>query len=879
METGTLYHPTTHPFFGLCSKRSIVALIQGLYAVVKNFRYDEELFRVRHPMTTPGTVTQSPLAASGKWIGKWSGHLNGVATRVAADNNGNVYSLGTGHARTTLTANSGKYGDTRLDSQWLMVSFAPSKDKRTGLEYLVIQDGKGYARVWNPNETDTGERIAINQPIELPNGKSLYPCVATVPKFFTISNHNNTSYSNSNARFAGADTGGASTTANYIEWAIDTTAASGDTSAWTLSAGVDLSGCPKLAVYIEGDYPGLMEQLQLDITDSVAGSNTIWNRAAANTVYKPYDVITIDNDNKKRIYIFSIEHLTAAQRDVVTGVLWTFKGTPPGVNKDIKCYGVFGCGKIQGGSTYTISLLNQGSRAESSGLRYDPDDIVGEYFRNIGCSASLQERLPITSLMTYQYNITFQNTTTAQQTVGVDAAVIYRSDPGEDTYQRSYVATKVLSTYSAGWTFSNDDLGASQSARSLFTYSDNADVGSKDLSIVEPDADCLTIPKGIWMESTSERLFVASYETAGGYGTPSYSALWASDVSNFSRFYRYHRSEEQGTRNEFSGETLICIKIMPTSVYGVSTCLALTNAGLYRFSPTSATAINRMERISPYGTWAPYSVAVGPEAVYWVDQYKIAREYSGGGVRDISSLAIQDKLDGVGGLSWSVGGQSNGKLFFGGFWREKYYLSCDQDGSNSWTANVETPLIYDTRRNAWMEDVLGHAGTSTRFWDPFQDFLFVYSLDGLVYRYEDPDSGQATDGYQYETGGVPVAGTGYTATLKTGAIFLGLENDVNNGIVMKFNDIMCDDYLGAGDHTAAFTYDYFPGRSTPTHSANINQNATVVWATPATVPSEVTEGRGMAVACQVVLSIGCAGVRIYGWRGRFERQPYRPSAE
>ena len=875
METTTLFHPVEKPFRGLCSKRSIVALNQGLYNVVKNFRYDEELFRVRFPMTTPGTVTQSPLASSGKWIGKWSGHLNGVATRVAADNNGNVYSLGTGHARTTLTASSGKYGDTRLDAQWLMVSFAPVKDKRTGIEYLVIQDGKGYARVWNPNETDSGERIAINQPISLPNGKALYPCVATMPKFFTVSNHSNTSYSNSNARFSAADTAGSSTTANYIEWAIDTTAASGDTSAWTLG-NIDLSGCPKLAVYIDGDYPGIMEQLQLDLTDSGAGSNTIWNRASTATVYKPYDVVTLDGDNKKRIYIFSIEHLTSAQRDAVTGLLWTFKGTPPGVNKDIKCYGVWGCGKIQGGATYTISLLNQGSRAESPGLRYDAPDIVGEYLRNIGCSASLQERLPVTALMTYQYNVTFQNTTTAEQTAGVDAAVIYRSDPGEDTYQRSYVATKVLSTYSGSWSFSADDLSAAQSARSLFTYTDNADVGAKDLSIVEPDSDCVTIPKGIWMESTSERLFVASFETAGGYGTPSYSALWASDVSNFSRFYRYHRSEEQGTRNEFSGEILICMKTMPSSVYGVATMLVLTNAGLYRLSPTSATSINRMERIAPYGTWAPYSVAVGPEAVYWVDQYKIVREYSGNGVRDISSLSIQDKLDGVGGLSWSVGGQSNGKLFFGGFWREKYYLSCDQDGSNSWTANVETPLIYDTRRDAWMEDVLGHAGTSTRFWDAFQDFLFVYSLDGLVYRYEDSDSAQATDGYQYETGGVPVAGTGYTAVLKTGAIFPGMQGDGNNGLVIKWSDILCDDYTSG---EATFTYDYFPSRGTPSHTADIDQSFSTVWGTPADPPSEATEGRGVAAACQLSLNAGCAGARVYGWRIRFDRQAYRPSAE
>lgn len=883
-----VFHPQTAQYRGLWSKPAIVTLQPGMFNTVKNWRIDDGVLRVRFPMTRSGTDAGA-TAVTGNFAGAWTGFINGVRKMVCVnvvDGSISEFSGIADGVRTALSAGSGKYGSTHLDTSFQTISFAVGKDTRSGKEYLVIQDGKSYARVWDPSETDTGEKIAINQPITLTTTTPAANSVLSMPKFVDVQDHTAVSYTNSHGtRFTAAD--GGTDPNNYISFAITTAATVNDTSQWTFSS-IDFSACKDLYIYCKlgtapNAYRSFVNQVKLELVDSGAGNTTLWDPSTASTsttLERPL-VIPIGTDGVSFLLKFPLGHVPTTSRDTVTGLLWTFKGTAPSVNQTLLFYCIMGSGLVMGQCAHALSLFNQGSRGESAGIWFDAQNTVGEFFRNLGGASTLTTTLPNDPRLFYRYNLNYINPTTAQMQAGVDAVNVYRADPNidGDYSRRGWVKTRAIAAYSGGsWAFSADEAGVSGTTNGLQTVYDNEE--AVDYNVLAPDLDCLSIPKGIWMHSTPERLFVCAYESTASYQAPAFSRLWASDVFNFSRFYRYHKTEDSGTSVALQGEIAICLKTMPTSVYGVSTMLMWTNEGVYRFSPTSSSAINALERIGPYGTWCPYSVAASKDALFWVDQSRVVRRYGYNGIEDLSSQSVQDKLDVAGGSTWALAGLSNSQLFFGGFWNERYYLSFDRDGTYSWANNNEQPMVYDTREwyggeIGWLEDELGSSSYSTRFWLPAQTNLYTLSKDGFLYKYEDPagvvGSGIVTDGYQYATGGVAVAGAGYTATLKSGALF-ALDG---RGFVIRHSDAMCDD---VASNVATYTYTYLPSGSAPTQTAVLDGSGSVTYACTTTPPSDVAEGRGIAASHQIVVASGAAGMRLYGLRFRFDESEYRPNA-
>lgn len=857
------------PYMGLWSKPALAALGLGMMSISKNFRFDGLVPKVRYPMTRSGTDAGATAAGSA-WVGEWEGFLNGTMYCVVALANGTIYSMTpwASGLRTLISATSGKYGDTRLDTLFKMVWMAPAKDSRTGIEYLVIGDGKSYCRVWNPNEADAGEKIAVNEPITPPSANPAQGIVPTFPKKFTLSDAANTSFVNSDADVVATEAGGS--TASYIILTILSTVDSGDNSIMTMGSAIDLSGCPQLIVYIESTYTTFEQNVKFALIDST-GNTTIWDPSATATILKRPLKIAIGSTGKRHLLVFDINAVPAANRDAVTGVVATFVGTAPASTQVVNILGVMGSGVIQGQALPAITLMNSGSRAESPALRFQSKDITPEYMKNLGCRQDENTILPVHPGILYQYNIPYQNPTQAQLDKGVDTLVVYRSDAGEDISKRGYVASVSIAAWTASWALTNGGT-----VGGISVYSDNTDINSKDNTILAPDANTLTIPKGIWGYGTNERLFVLAWETTGGYNSPSFSRMWASSVFSMFRFRRTHRSEQDGTSRAFQGETAIAMRLM--SSFGPPVMGLWTNSNFYTFSPTSATLINFLEWKAPNGTWCPYSVAAGPRQVWWVDQDRKVQEYSQGGIRELSSQTIQDKLDLVGGTTWQAAGQGNGVLFFGKAFNERYYLSCDQSGTISWTTGAESPLIFETRLNrlgqeyGWVEDELGAATYSTRFWISAQGSLYTLSKDGFSYRYEDPSSGQKTDGYQYATGGAPVAGTAYSATLQTGADNFGFAS----GLAIVRSKIWCDDVTGGA---AALTYTYYPGGSAPTQSIPIDGSGTMVWATASSPPSSVSDGSGTHAAIKIVFSaaLGVAGMNFYGWKAEIEPRDYRPA--
>jgi hypothetical protein len=358
------------------------------------------------------------------------------------------------------------------------------------------------------------------------------------------------------------------------------------------------------------------------------------------------------------------------------------------------------------------------------------------------------------------------------------------------------------------------------------------------------------------------RLFSIAYDgNSAATPTTTPTTMFASDFGHFSRFRYYHESEDQGTSVSLSGECGQELKAMPTSLRGVPSCYMWTDKNLYRFTPTSATQINQVERVAPFGTLTRFSIATSADSMFWLDQTGVVRKYGPGGWEDLSSFSIADKIPSV--ASSPVYTRYEGwYIAFGAYFNEKYYLSRDASGSTNHLTNTEEPLVYDTRLNVWVEDDLGGTSESARFLTPWRGKLYCASKSKYVMEYERENA--LLDGYQVQAA---TGGTAYDLTLETG--YLQLSED--EGFVAERNDVMCDD-VASGTCTATATY--LPDGSAPTMTIDIDDSSSVLWSASTKPTAVAGKGHGISAKFKVVFSssAGTAGMRLYKWRAMVSRR-------
>ncbi len=849
-DTWTILHPQQAPFRSLRSAVPDVALGQGEFSQAVNVRVGAgNVPQFRYPAVIEGSGGTTTF--SGTPVGAWTGILNGaktsfLITQVSSNPCTALQVSIPTNTYTSRTQSSGQYGDTRFTSSPQIFSFAVVKDARKDREYLVIQDGTNSPRVFD----SVANTMAVNQAISAPTKNPSYPVIATFPKFFTCKDASTTTYTNSTAaRHALADSG-ASSTDNQLAWTIDSTVLSGDTAQVVFGTAIDLSACDQLLFFIETTYLEVFDRMKVELKEG-ATYTTIWDCDDTTSKYQK-STYSIDTQLKRQFVSFSIAHVPTGDRDAADGIRFTFGSTvsAPSVDRTVAIYMIAGSGKVRFPALHAISYMNDASRGESPGLWFTLQDYKGELVKNLGAKNSLDVRLPLDAQFFYQYNITFQNTSTTERDRGVDYLNIYRTDIGENTALRSYVTRQQIASYSApNWSFS------SGSALSLRTYSDNNSVETKDPTVLAPDELTQTIPIGTWMSTATDRLFVC-----GLGGSNRNNALWASEYRNPFRFRRSHDTETDGTRIDFAGELVTASLARPTSGLGLDDLVVWTDQYLYTIDATSASAINRPTRIAPYGTLTPYTVASSDQGIYWLDQEKHVRYWAGGEVEDLSALTIQNKLDTVS-TSWPllVYPETN-RCAFGGFWNRRYYLSVDQSGSTSWT-NREEPLVFDTRNGGWVEDDIGGSTVSTRFWLPVNNKLYVVSKGGNIPAYESTQG--TTDGHIAETNS---AGSSYTATLETGMMLTAMPWE-GEGIVVREQDFLLED-VSSG--SIALTNTYTPSGATATSTASVDGTTTYAWVT-STTPTTADNGEGVGVKLKAVFSGTIAGKFLHAWRALVDR--------
>jgi len=411
------------------------------------------------------------------------------------------------------------------------------------------------------------------------------------------------------------------------------------------------------------------------------------------------------------------------------------------------------------------------------------------------------------------------------------------------------------------WNFANGTTSGQ-----LLTLTDNTAVGSKNTAVPAPDYNTLTIPKSAALLYETGRLFSISYAFGTPSATQSPSTLWASDLGHFSRFRYFPESEDQGTTSQFTAELGMELRSMPTSLRGVPSCYLWTDNNLYRFTPTTATQISALERVAPFGTRTKFSVATSKDAVYWLDQDRIVRRMSSGGIDDLSSLSVDDKVGAIGGNTWGLLADYQGwYLAWGTFYREKYYLSFDRAGGVSLTGNQEEPMVFDERTNLWVEDDLGSTSYSAKCFTPRGGRLYCVSKDRQVYEYEQANA--LTDGY--DSSNPTPGGSAYDLTIETGYL-----SPPNDGFVAHRVDVMCDDVASG---TATYTMTYLPTGGTATCTADIDDTGTIQWCCSGT-PATASDGFGLACKFKAVFSStsGTAGMRLYRWRSMIYPQEVEP---
>lgn len=857
-----IFDAKTQRFGGLFSQANATTLPAGFYSVAKNWRFDEALPRGRWGM---GKINNATLA-TGHTVGTWSGTLNGQPYQIWAQYVDSISEIvlykHTSFStldEITVTTGSFKYQDTRIaysspGTAGNPIHMAAVKDRSNGKEYLIIGCGEDYARVWDPTVSTSGSSVAINQPMSTtPEKTPLRQALVTFPKFYPLYDAASQSYTNLDGVDFFLDDVGTSSTTNYVVLRATSSAAVDDTADFNFVSAVDLSACRQIIFYYESTWTSIWEKVGVTLGENATYTDrAVWDPSASPRTNAPI-IIPADTSGKRWYAVFSLDHIASANRDAVDDIRLTFERGTLSSTQTVNFFGIFGSGKILGQAFHALSYFNEGSRAESPGIWFNPEHYVGEGLRNLGVRASDESTLPNDPRVYYDYKLFVPNPVTADLEAGWDRIRIYRSDVGEQPLERTLVTAYTVGSYAAGWTF------ASGSSGSLLTLTDNTAVGSKNTSIPAPDYNTLTIPKSSALLYETGRLFAISYAASAPTGvTTSPSTLWASDLNHFSRFRYFHQSEDQGTTCQLANEIGHELKSMPTAMRGVPACYLWTNESLYRFSPTTGTQINQLERVAPYGTLTKFSIATSQDSVYWLDQARIVRRMSPRGIEDISSFAVKDKLDQIGGAAFYLLGLYGGWfLAFGAFHNEKYYLSFDRDGSTSASSNIEEPLVFDERLGVWVEDDLGGTTTySARFPTSFRGKLFVASIDRRIYEYE--QSGALTDGYDSQN--PTPGGTAFDLTLETGY----LQPSMDGGFVVESMKVMCDGMTGlAGTGTAT----YLPDGSAPTFTLDLDDASSVIWSHSTKASPVSGKGHGVSAKLKIVFSAsaGTGGMRLYKW--------------
>ena len=766
-----IFEPASAAVRGMRSAVSPASLPAGYFSQLQNIRFDELQLKVRQglsQLTPSAPVDPSGGGHTPTYRGAFSGSLQGTQTIIAA------YQFGTGNPVSLWNLNTSTYawteithdgsvdarnGNTRLTTG-IAVAFAVVKDT-SGKEILIAQNGTDYPRIYDPSQS-VHEQVAIHQPITPPTVTSTQQVLLDFPSKAPIwqANRVGVVYGN-NPGTAGslimADIGSADNLA--AQMTIGTSVASGNYSVfdWTIGApSQNIVGARQLIFIVNSTYLGLWNNIKIQLYNEASGANvTVYDPSSPSSLTWPIYVTDVDPANTNTYCVaFSLDGLdtTSLAMTAWTAIRFTWiGGSAPATAQTATFFLIAASGTILGGCEYGISWQNSQSRAESYG------QFLTTNTATLQATAGTPNNgltLPNSELLYYSATVNYQNVAASEIQNGTDTLNIYRQDAGELTYDLAESIT-VNNFVANAWVTTN--------AGALLTQADTTATSNKTTTRILPDAYHLPIPTGTCMVVSNGRLFV------GGVGAAKADA-WISGYNYPCRFRQTvkflsssYADPYSPTVLTFPGERVTGFTIITGSLIGVNVVAAFTDRSIWMLNGFDATSLSAPSHVDRHGCPYPGTIGNHLNAVYWVDEERQIRRYSGGQVQVISRNKVDDKLL-TATLTNAAAAVAN----------ERYYLAYQPFGVSAQTHI----LIYEELYGEFCEDVLA-AGDATGLvtvdTQPLR-VIYAFSGSGLVYQTETP--GQNTD-----------AGTPITVSMTTPLLHDRLWNRITAGAVGIVADV------------------------------------------------------------------------------------------
>lgn len=432
-------------------------------------------------------------------------------------------------------------------------------------------------------------------------------------------------------------------------------------------------------------------------------------------------------------------------------------------------------------------------------------------------------------LFFYQYDLYFQNTSTAQRDLGVDRLRLYRKDTGETKFAKLATAVTLASWGGASWSFT------SGTALSIRTSSDSAFGTTKDPTIEIPDGYHLVIPiASATINVGNNRLLCGDCTIDASRARGDY--YFSHDTVPF-RCRRFAKFLADGTvdpaspsRVALAGEQIMAFARVPTTFLGIDTVFIFTKDNTHTVDSSSCLSLSRPQLRGPHGTLAPRSVKVYEDKVFSVDKHRQIRVYSAATLQ--SEAVSRDRCESVLLAAKDISTCETE------VWKDLLRVAYCPAGASG--TNNTRVILYDFRRNKFIgEDTITVSGLT-------YDYMILANISNALVMFVIAADGKA---YKLEN---TAASSGMSCTLTTWDI----HREYWDYFAVERIGVLCDDMTG----TMATTRTFKPTGSA-TGSANLDgANAyTHRWDdNSGAIPGEA------GIACQVSFVFTMpSGKRIY----------------
>lgn len=759
----------------------------GAFAEILNLRIGDGTFKFRGGCTASLATILAGGAYRGHKVGNFGGTKDTVFIAAASGGAVNVYKSTDLVTWTDITPDSGAYGDTRMADALVYMEIVPDPTNGNP-NHLIVGNGSDYPRVYN------GTKTVVHTPVTPPRALEDTPVQMVLSNHFIIGNSSETTITNPpGGNLACADatlTGGAAATDNVLRFSINSAGIVGTTPnvLVTFSTPMGGSGTP-FGVYIgiDSSIQNFWDFFKVQLHTG-SGDSTFFDPRDA-TYQKPIPVFV--DQSQRTIWFFDTRAQYGTSGIGGIGSLTGFRlvysppastsAAPPG-NPTFDIFLFALAGGVPGDALFGISYAAE-TYLESPGIVLPGGSQMPRIVDGGGPSIDYgQATFPQRSDIFFDAKVPYRNTATAGLT-GVSLINIYCRIRGlKNLYFRTQ---KTIAAYSGGWAFSS----AGTDPYTLYETVTRVTQDDLNPKLAVPGGFHVPIPKGKGLCWANGHLFTGS-------NTNTFEAVAHSGRSNAFRFSSIADLEDEDGPGlvALDSETAVSFAAVPTSGLGTSVIFCFTDQGVWAFDGIYVSQLARPQKISPYGTISPYSVAELAGKLFYLDSTMQVRTLPGN--QPISRNRVDTLFAGI------PGGRR--QYAVGCTWNERYYLAYTPSGQ---TTNTRI-RVYEDTEDAWVGD------------DPpvDADALFDW-FDSATQKHRlilaGVSSGNlASFEYDLESQALDLGSTNITATIvpKT------LTQDNGNFLAVNRVGFICDDMPGNG----TVSVDYEPGGGSRDSTVTLN---------------------------------------------------------